>query len=349
VHREKQASVLYPDPPLGQEELAILSLSGVKVQTPLERHALDNDLRSRDLTVGLSVSEAEDLPRFGLRRTHLDAVLLEVSRYLLIAGIRLAYGGHLRADGYTQRMADLLRDPVVEQLRGGVSTATSLRAELVTYLPWPTTSTIENEAKLGPLVEVRHCKRPEGVDAALDPTFEEAPDTDIPVDTPVRRFAWARGLTEMRLLQTAEIAARVVLGGRIGSNDAGYKGLMPGVFEEALLSVRAERPVYLIGAFGGCARLMIDALEGVPRTELTSEHQNKAPFTDELRTLYLSRGHTWESYNDIYAELKERGFAGVKNGLTVDENRELATTRSAERIIEIVLRGLQTMYGNNDA
>jgi hypothetical protein len=55
------------------------------------------NLRQDSVIVALAVSEAEDLPKFG---------------------VRLAYGGHLKAGGYTVRLADLLRDPVVEQLRG---------------------------------------------------------------------------------------------------------------------------------------------------------------------------------------------------------------------------------------
>jgi hypothetical protein len=34
-------------------------------------------------------------------------------------------------------------------------------------------------------------------------------------------------------------------------------------------------------------------------------------------------------------------MSGPKNGLSVDENQELARTRSAERIVELVLLGLR--------
>ena len=52
----------------------------------------------------------------------------------------------------------------------------------------------------------------------------------------------------------------------------------------------------------------------------------------------------WDEFEAIAAELKTYGLPGLRNGLTVDENRELATTRSAERIVELVLRGLQECY-----
>jgi hypothetical protein len=116
---------------------------------------------------------------------------------------------------------------------------------------------------------------------------------------------------------------------------------MPGVLEEALLGIRAQRPVFLVGAFGGCARLVIDALDGIPRAELTSAYHQALPNTPELKSLYADRKVTWDEFESIAAELKACGISGLKNGLSVEENRELATSRSAERIVELVLHGLQ--------
>ncbi len=344
VHRDKEKPILYPDPPLGTEELAVLSLAGVKVETPLERHAKAYDLRAKQILVALSISEAEDLPRFGLRKPHLDEVLLEVSRYLLVAGVRLAYGGHLGSVGYTVRLADLLRDEIIEQLRGEPASGTAQPSELVSYLAWPTASTPADIARLNSrsgLVDVRRCARPDGLNETADAAFVVSPSSDIPIDSAVRRFAWSRGLTIMRQRQTEEVAARVVVGGRLGPAGDGYRGRMPGVLEEALLAMRAERPLYLVGAFGGCARLVFDALEGRSRSELHWDHQKAAPFSEELRTLYQQRGEAWDEYDAIAGELKTRGLAGLKNGLSEDENRELATTRSAERIVELMLHGIQ--------
>jgi hypothetical protein len=343
VHHGKdkdQPIILYPDPPLGPEELEVLERTGVRVETPLQRHALAHDLRSRSLTVALSVSHAEDIGRHGLRPAHLDSVLLDLSRYLLVAGVRLAYGGHLGPDGYTLRLADLLRDPIVEQLRGTASTE-HVAAELITYLPWPMLASVRDEARLGQLVDMLRCDRPADINESLDAAFVVSPDVEVPSDTAVRRFAWSRGLTAMRERQTNEISARVVVGGKLGSADAPYRGRMPGVLEEALLGIRAQRPVYLVGAFGGCARLVLDALDGIERIELSSAYHHALPGAPELKKLYVERSLQWEEFESIATELKACGVSGLKNGLTVEENRELATSRSAERIVELVLHGLQ--------
>jgi len=346
VHHRKekgQPIVLYPDPPLGPEELEVLERTGVRVETPLQRHALAHDLRARNLTVALSVSGAEDLGVYGLRRAHLDSILLELSRYLLVAGVRLAYGGHLGADGYTLRLADLLRDPILGQLRGTPSSVQAA-AELVTYLPWPMLASVRDEARLGSLVDMVRCDRPSDIDEALDPSFVRKPEIEVPSDTALRRFAWSRGLTMMRERQTNAVSARVGVGGKLGRAEDSYLGRMPGVLEEALLGIRAQRPVFLVGAFGGCARLVIDALDGIPRAELTSAYHEALPNTRELKKLYADRKVTWDEFENIAAELKACGISGLRNGLTVEENRELATSRSAERIVELVLHGLQQCY-----
>lgn len=344
VHRDKNQSVLYPDPPLGQEELAVLDATGIRVETPLQRHARERQWSGSRLTVALSVSQAEDIARFGLRSYHLDTILLELSRYLLLSGFRLAYGGHLGPEGYTVRLADLLNDPILEQLRGKKTPEQAPPSQLLNYIAWPTAASVHDEARLGPLVEVRRCVRPEDVDEALDPVFVPSPLEDVPVDSAARRFAWARGLTEMRRLQTIECAARVVVGGRLGTPAEAYKGRMPGILEEVLLATQVKQPVYLVGAFGGCARMAIDALQGVPRTEMTWATQSHVPFSEELRDLYRERGQQWDEYDEIAAGLRARGLAGLSNGLSGDENLELASTRSVERSIELILAGLQKMH-----
>ena len=54
----------------------------------------------------------------------------------------------------------------------------------------------------------------------------------------------------MRRTMRGEIDARILMGGQVEN----YKGRMPGVAEEALLSLRSGQPVFLLGGLGGCAR-----------------------------------------------------------------------------------------------
>ena len=349
VHLDRESVVLYPDPPLGPEELAVVEKTGIRVQTPLERHAQERDLTGKSLVVAISASPAEDISRFGLRSVHLEAALLEIARYLLISGIRLAYGGHLGTDGYTVRLANLLEDPVVRHLRGDrIESDVDGAPQIVNYLPWPTFESVHSQARVGALVEVIPCPRPDDVHETLDPLLTDPIRCKVPVDSAIRRFAWARGLTEMRRLQVAGVNARVALGGRIGSASNVYSGRMPGILEEILLSIDANQPVYLIGAYGGCARLVCEALNGRLQPELTWDYHRAIPHSVELCHLYGERGIAWENYDAIFQRLRDGGFGSLRNGLRSDENEELATTRSTERIVELILSGLQNVYADTE-
>jgi len=276
----------------------------------------------RALTVALSVSRAEDLGRFGLRPTHLDAIFSDLARGLLEAGVRLAYGSAPRAGCFSARLVELAQEVP--------------SSGLLAYPPWPTRGA-DDGAALGPFVEVRAPACPPDVEHGFD-ARDVAPREGV-VDSAVRRFAWARGLSAMRERQQAEVSARVVLGGRIGTA-GGYLGRMPGVLEEALLTIRARQPIYVLGAFGGSARAIADALDGLPRRELTWAYHRVVPYSQELRELYAARGLAWDEYEAVADELGKLGWKGLHNGLSVEENRELAKSRSVERITELVLRGL---------
>ena len=54
-----------------------------------------------DVRLGISVSDSPDLARLGLLETHFRLALGEIARCVLVSGGHLAYGGHLRPDGYT--------------------------------------------------------------------------------------------------------------------------------------------------------------------------------------------------------------------------------------------------------
>ena len=83
-----------------------------------------------------------------------------------------------------------------------------------------------------------------------------------------------------------------------------YSSRIPGVVEEALLSLKAGQPLYLLGGFGGAARLVIDLLKGRPRPEFTWDYQKAAPHAEGMRALYDAHGPTWEDYDQMASLFK---------------------------------------------
>jgi hypothetical protein len=342
VRRPPGSVVLYPDPPLGDEELEELEPLGHRLETPLQRAAAGRALSG--MAVVLSISESGDTERHGVTPHHLNAALHEVTRQLLVRGARLHYGGHLGPDGYTTALFDMAAAysamtvlPPAERIVNDIGWPQPLN-----NLPTATRARYKAVARLE-----RIAARPEGV-AALEPqTFvEDPPDPTFAADSPARRYAWARGMTAMREAQAMRVQARVILGGKTGPTPKWYSGRIPGVIEEAWVSLKAAQPLYVIGAFGGAANVVADLVEGRPRKEFTWDYQRAAPHAEGMRALYDECGPAWEDYPAMAARFAADGVAelSARNGLSIAANRELFVCRDVTRIVELLLEGLTNVH-----
>ena len=118
-----------------------------------------------------------------------------------------------------------------------------------------------------------------------------------------------------------------------------YSGRIPGVIEEIILTLKAGKPLYLCGAFGGAAALAIELLERrVPR-EFSWEFQKQTPHAEAMRELYVQHGIEWQDYPELARLCADIGVAGLAraNHLSDDENRELFRCRDVPRLIELLL------------
>lgn len=343
----QEVTILYPDPPVGDEEEEELKALGRKLATPLQRAGEGRLLAKKPVI--LSVSESGDSLRHGMTAEHLDAALIEISRQLLVRGAVLEYGGHLGAEGYTVALFDMAR---AHNATSGMPPA----ERVINDVGWPlplATLPDKDRAKYQRQAVFRRIPRPEGVEHLEPATFVEEP-AFFPADTPERRHAWARGMTAMRRFQAEESGAiaRIVIGGKTGPTvtalaDGGrsekwYSGRIPGVIEEVLLSLRAGQPVYLVGGFGGAAEAAIDLLEGREREDFTWEFQKGAPHAQAMRELYASEGQEWEDYDDMTAWFRNFGVSGLAslNRLSVEDNRELFRCCDVTGILELILSGM---------
>jgi hypothetical protein len=335
---------LYPDPPLGKvEQDALVSRAKVTIETPLQRFTMDRPLTRRKIAV--SLSESGDEAHYGFDLLHLDREAIEISRYLLLAGATICYGGHLGDKGYTKALFELVRSHPVETM--------APIERIHNYVGWPLPLSVAEKSEYKSDAKFKRIGRPDGLSEVDDPAFVEKVESFIPPSGALNRYAWACGMTEMREVQTRDVEARVVLGGKTGPTttaqpDGGrqikwYNGRIPGVLEEVLCSMKAEQPVYLVGGFGGCARLVADVLQGKSRKELTWDFQKNAPDASEMQKLYESRGPKWWSYQDMDDFIRDKGIAGLNNGLSPDENRELFETGNTETIVTLILKGLGTV------
>lgn len=261
------------------------------------------------ITVAISISESADMPVLGLAEEHLRDAMAEVARHLLAMGARLAYGGDLRAQGFTELLFELVarhrRDADIGDHRAAV----------VNYLSWPVHCGMPAEAvqerasNLAGLAEF-HCLDVQGKE--IPSATRQAAPTHAATEG-----EWSAGLGAMRRKMTDVSDARVVLGGRV----EGFKGRMPGIGEEALCSLEAGKPLFILGGFGGCARDIAEDLGLIaPRQQSPSQWAERARFA-------------------------AFGPDRLQNGLTVDENAILARTVHVDEAVALLLRGLFRIVG----
>ena len=327
--------------------------------------------------IGLSISyQRENLLARGLGLEHLRELLVRLARPLLRQGTNLAYGGHWKEteDNFTY---DLLRLISAEQQDSEFATEPEQRiGRLYNHCPWP------DYLEITPRIEAQwiNCCRIVRIDQAQAdiPEGERSPDKAGP-DEPgsdkqarrllnaaltlsaMRRIA-ARG-TEIaipdrpRPERVPPVAARVILGGKV----QGYRGFLPGIFEEALVTLESGAPLYLLGGFGGAAEVLSQVLLQPAATrpkEFTPDWQRKStPGLDDLDGAAKQFGVppgarlTDPALDDLYGRLVAAGAnvsTALHTNLDEQETRELLQTRDMARAVELVSKGLRNRFGLED-
>jgi hypothetical protein len=255
-------------------------------------------------TVAISISESSDMLALGLSDEHLIDAMTEIARHLLALGARLVYGGDLRAKGFSKLLFELVarhrRDADFEDKHPGV----------INYLAWPVHIRMpfaELEQAHADLLDTAEliCLGLDGSRLSMEARQhlqQEEPSDKI----------WIEGLTAMRRVMLEETTARVVLGGSVDQ----YKGIMPGIAEETLLSLQAHQPLFVIGGFGGCVRDIAEMI-GLLKPRATNEANWKGRDAFQRYTA-----------------------ADLNNGLTAEDNSTLARTPHVDQAVTLILRGL---------
>lgn len=277
--------------------------------TPLLRAAALNNR-----TVGISVSESPDLSRLGLLESHVTVILGEIARVVLASGGTLAYGGHLDPGGYTafllselQRYGHRGPDPLLKVYLACSEHQRLTRDELeqrLTVGVWGKVVCLDLEGRVIP-----------------DPFNGRSPAVGPELDDTQKRDA----LTAMRRVMAEETDGRVLLGGK----RSGFSGALPGLMEEALLTLKAGTPLYLAAGLGGVTADIVRALS-IDDCAWLPPVPDAGPDDPRLVT----------GRNLLMAERKAQEWGGLRNGLSDDENRRLAATHRPGEIATLVGLGL---------
>lgn len=318
--------ILYPEPPLGNEELEVVKrqFPTITFNTPSQIFAASRFLEGNN--VAISISESPDSSSLGIGKAMFEDLSVELARHLLVSGAHLVYGGDLRPDGFTELFKDLAYQ------YGIYEKDKTLKNYFTNYLAWPIyigmTPATQAEYKSCRV----HCQK-----AAIPDTIPVAlRDLMVPPTTVENMYYWAESLRAMRQEMESHIDARIILGGRI----TGFKGYMPGLYEEATYAAKANHPLFLLGGFGGASARLIQLIKGETSSEeLFAECCSNHSYQDFVS--YLDKEK--EEMNFKALDVFSNNMDVLKNGLSKEDNERLFVTTNVTEIIALVLKGLHTL------
>ncbi len=278
--------------------------------------------------VGISVSENEDLGILGYSSVHLRDLTIEIVRHLLINDAKIVYGGDLRKEGYTELFSDL-----AYQYR---SIADAKKILFQNYFAYPIYCLLSRQN------ELEFKKSRTDIVKVLPPEdLNIEQDKYIAPNTLEAKFIWCRSLSKMRNIMIENTDARILIGGKCSN----YLGKMPGVIEEAKITVANNKPLYLIGAFGGASKEVINAVQGKGFTYIANNFHS-SPEYEQFKLFYNEREMVDKINVEGDAILFERmGTEGLSknNGLTVEENERLFHTPHLSEILFYIFKGLNNL------
>jgi thymidylate kinase len=229
--------VIYPDPPLQNNELAVLKkykpdkIFSTATSLPLINYDMNAFLTGKN--IGLSVSEIVNEGDGARTTTHLLGFYIELCRYLFSTGVNLTYCG---LPQYT-----------------GINFVETLKELASSY------SFGERNCRRINLFHLEDAQITNEVTESLMPYFgfEEVESTSTRQDEKIIEN-YKNDLSKLRVSAAKAVSAQIVVGGKT----QGYKGHYQGVIEEAYISLQNNTPLYILGAYGGCGELLTTILKG---------------------------------------------------------------------------------------
>jgi SLOG cluster2 len=316
-----------------------------------------------DNVIALSISyQRENMLARGMGLEHLRELLIRLARPILRQGAHLAYGGYWK-ETEDNFIFPLLRLISAEQEDGLGTKSGPEVGKLYNHSAWPgyldVTPTIESQW-INCCRIVRITQQMAGF-----PDADIVPDANAKQVDPRTLFNKAITLSAMRQLMMqpmsidipdvpqAEsipaVTARILLGGKVD----GYIGFLPGIFEEALVTLQWDCPVYILGGFGGAAEVLADAMlaPGNDRpNELTLDwHRARNPglaaLLDSTRQFAAPAklANLENSLDALFAfvlQARANLAETLKTGLSDQETRELLKTSNIANAVHLVRAGL---------
>lgn len=336
--KKRNVIVYYPEPPVFQEESDWYSKGIIDARTPLWCNQNIDEFRG--LKCGISVSEPDkeefgEMLQVGHTPDSIQRLIQDISRHLLGRGAKLLYGGDLREkdeSGFTRFILDeakALRERGIKHF-----------PKIENHLAWPLSIDSDQlrqfKANNDTVLTVKAYPLPKSFEECINAKVFLKPDTAR------NQCVWAMSLTSMRKQLISKSDVRVCAGGRRN----GYKGSMPGVLEEVLLALKASKPLYLLGGFGGVVQDIVAIVchDSSPES-LTEEWQlaHTIGYDDVLHS--LTKSGVIVNYPKIISFLQATAIRDLAKlaGLSTAEYSRLMHSPFVDECLFLIIKGIRNI------
>ena len=247
----------------------------------------------RSLLIALSAGGANnELAAHGIGVEHVEELMVRMAMRLLADGHRLSFGGTLGdpKQDLTKYLIETAERWLDDAAAEKVDVTKPETWPLVNYSAWPHYKKIteEQRARLVGICQFINVDPPGVQNSILKADLEPA----------LEKKHNANALTAMRERSAHDADLRIVWGGKI-ERAAGW---MAGILEEVACTLKLKKPLFILGGFGGCARLIADFLND-PKAEWPTPLGLGAS-ADSARDALLTDGERKE-LDDRFVEVKQ--------------------------------------------
>lgn len=347
--------LLYPDPPLGNEEISVLreQQPNMEFVTPLllctqiySKEEFDKNFLNNRI-IGLSISENPELVKgrtYNLfDHIHLQDALVEISRYLLVSNASCAYGGNIeypiKKFNFTKILTNLTASYIEDY--------NEKTPPIINHVFYPISEKVKNNYALRSRYKgvIDFKFHPNPLDKAF--SFDDQPEVAI-------------ALTDMRKKMFVQNEAQIFIAGKV----KGYKGMLSGIIEEAYWALQYQRPIYIVGAFGGISAELInllvygqsslvqnDASENFNNSDWQEAYSAYKTYAQQLwaeDATNVDKRTYYKPLSKFFAEHWKNNNNNLNNGLSAEENNTLFTSSNMLEIARLILKGLNTFFNNKN-
>lgn len=240
MHMLEKINVLYPEPPVSEEERRILNSTNKNFITPLEKEGLLLDGEFISISVSNTNENRPD-------EIMLRDMVVEISRYILNAGGKILYGGSGSRDGYVNLFSQISEKYGKIKAESEGKDVPEDEAYIYNYYAWPYMNVLSDDER----AYLKHCHLcakqiyPNGISEEQKKLIPSTQDEE-------GKKQIISSLSHMRDVRSSEAMAFIIVGGKT----KGSLTPSPGILEEYIKARATKKPIFLLGGFGGEAALI---------------------------------------------------------------------------------------------